>query len=85
MQETGGFMNFADPSNDVAFRIIFGKEKKTEILISFLNHILDFAGTNKEIQQITRNQSHPIPKLSGLDATTLDLRVLDKRGVQYIV
>jgi hypothetical protein len=30
-------MKFVDVKNDVAFRNIFGNEKKTEILISFLN------------------------------------------------
>jgi flagellar biosynthesis/type III secretory pathway protein FliH len=33
-------MKFVDIKNDVAFRKIFGNEKKTEILISFLNAVL---------------------------------------------
>jgi hypothetical protein len=35
-------MTFADPTNDIAFKKIFGDEKKKYILISFLNAILDF-------------------------------------------
>ncbi|MEA3229118.1 MAG: PD-(D/E)XK nuclease family transposase, partial [Campylobacterota bacterium] len=35
-------MKFADPKNDLAFKKIFGNENKKEILISFLNSVLDF-------------------------------------------
>ncbi len=35
-------MKFADPKNDVAFKKIFGDERHKEVLISFLNAILDF-------------------------------------------
>ncbi|WP_281277891.1 PD-(D/E)XK nuclease family transposase [Wolbachia endosymbiont of Leptopilina clavipes] len=37
---------FLDPKNDVAFRRIFGTEKNKDILIHFLNDILDFTGKN---------------------------------------
>ena len=33
-------MRFVDPKNDIAFKKIFGDEKHTEILISFLNALL---------------------------------------------
>ncbi len=46
-------MKFADPRNDIAFKKIFGDENKKEILISFLNSILNFSGTPKEIVDIT--------------------------------
>ncbi len=42
-------MKFANPTNDIVFKKIFGDENKTEVLISFLNSILDFQG-NKEIK-----------------------------------
>jgi len=35
-------MTFADPKNDLAFKKIFGNEKHKDILISFLNSVLDF-------------------------------------------
>ena len=35
-------MKFADPKNDLAFKKIFGNENHKNILISFLNAILDF-------------------------------------------
>lgn len=33
---------FLDPKNDVAFKKIFGTEKNKDILIHFLNDMLDF-------------------------------------------
>ena len=44
-------MNFVNPKNDIAFKKIFGNEKKKEILISFLNAVLDLKGV-KEIQTL---------------------------------
>ncbi len=54
-KETPTEFIFVDPKNDAAFRKIFGDENKKEILISFLNNILEFAGTTKEIR---RAKSH---------------------------
>lgn len=34
-------MKFVDIKNDIAFRKIFGNENKQEILISFLNAVLE--------------------------------------------
>ena len=34
-------MKFVDIKNDIAFRKIFGNESKKEILISFLNAVLE--------------------------------------------
>ena len=39
-------MKFADPKNDLAFKKIFGNEKHKDILISFLNSVLDFKDEN---------------------------------------
>ena len=44
-------MNFVNPKNDIAFKKIFGNEKKKEILISFLNAVLDLKSAF-EIQTI---------------------------------
>ena len=69
-------MKFADPKNDVAFKKIFGNENKKEILISFLNNILDFTGTNKEIVEITIANPYQVPKLDGLKHSILDIKAL---------
>ncbi|MCP5105751.1 MAG: Rpn family recombination-promoting nuclease/putative transposase [bacterium] len=78
-------MKFVDPKNDVAFRKIFGSENKKEILISFLNNILCFAGTDKEIIDITIQNPYQVPKLTGLKETILDIKAVDKRDIHYII
>ncbi len=42
-------MKFISPRTDYAFKKIFGSENSKEILISFLNAILDFKNENKII------------------------------------
>ncbi len=79
-----GFI-FLDPKNDVAFRKIFGDENKKEILISFLNNILEFAGTTKEIIDITIKNPDQVPKLKELKETILDIKAVDKRNIHYII
>jgi predicted transposase/invertase (TIGR01784 family) len=38
---------FLDPKNDVAFKKIFGSEKHKDILIHFINDILELEGNNQ--------------------------------------
>ena len=76
---------FVDPKNDVAFRKIFGDENKKEILISFLNNILEFAGTDKEIVDIAIQNPYQVPKLKELKETILDIKAVDKRNIHYII
>ncbi len=42
---------FLDPKNDVAFKKIFGSEKNKDILIHFINDIMEF----KDAEQIQCN------------------------------
>lgn len=77
-------LTFANPKNDVAFKKIFGNEDKTEILISFLNAVLDFTG-DREIVEIQILDPYQAPKLAVLKSTTLDIRARDRRGVTFIV
>jgi predicted transposase/invertase (TIGR01784 family) len=76
---------FVDPKNDVAFRKIFGDENKKEILISFLNNILEFAGSDKEIMDIDIKNPYQVPKLKDLKETILDIKAVDKRNIHYII
>ncbi|MDM8532659.1 Rpn family recombination-promoting nuclease/putative transposase [Anaerolineales bacterium HSG25] len=77
-------MKFVTPRNDVAFKKIFGSEDKTEILIGFLNAVLDLTG-DKAIQSITILNPYQTPRLESLKLTILDVRAVDKRGVTFIV
>lgn len=79
------YMKFLDPKNDVAFRKIFGDENKKDILISFLNNILEFAGTDKEIVDITIQNPYLLPKLKGLNVAILNVNAEDRCGFRYII
>ena len=70
-------MKFADPKNDIAFKRIFGDEKHTEVLISFLNSVLDFKG-NKQIKKVTLANPYQIPKIKDLKNTILDIKAKTK-------
>jgi predicted transposase/invertase (TIGR01784 family) len=77
-------MKFVNPTNDVAFKKIFGNEEKKEILISFLNAVLDLTGDH-EIEDITILNPYQTPKIEALKDTLLDVKARDKRGITFIV
>ena len=77
-------MQFADIKNDIAFRKIFGNEKKTEILISFLNAVLKLEG-NRKITWVEILNPYQLPIVLGAKSTILDVKAKDKLGNEYIV
>lgn len=77
-------MRFADPKSDIAFKKIFGNENKKEILISFLNAVLDLK-EEKSIQEIEILNPYQAPRIKDLKETTLDVKARDKRGITFIV
>jgi predicted transposase/invertase (TIGR01784 family) len=77
-------MKFADVKNDVAFRKIFGNQKKSIVLISFLNAVLDLEGSNR-IVKVTIIDPYILPRLLGEKASILDVRATDQRGRHFIV
>ena len=77
-------MKFVDVKNDVAFRKIFGNQKKSIVLISFLNAVLDLEGSNR-ISKVTIIDPYLLPRLKGEKASILDVRATDQRGRQFIV
>lgn len=50
---------YLDPTNDVAFRKLFGSEGHESLLISFLNAILELSGPEeiKKIQLLPKDQA----------------------------
>ncbi|MBF0336548.1 MAG: PD-(D/E)XK nuclease family transposase [Nitrospirae bacterium] len=48
-------MQFVDVRNDIAFKKIFGNENKKEILISFLNSVLDLSTYRQELKDLEFN------------------------------
>ena len=77
-------MKFADPKNDLAFKKIFGNSKHKNILISFLNSVLDFKG-GKEIVEVELANPYQVPKIPELKETILDIQAINKNGEKFIV
>ena len=77
-------MQFLDPTNDFAFKKIFGNENKKFILISFLNNILGLA-LNRQIIDVTFLDPKQVHHLPGSKETILDVRCTDQMGEHYIV
>jgi len=77
-------MKFADVKNDIAFRKIFGNENKKEVLISFLNAILDFKGQHK-ITDVNILNPYQLPKFRDGKATIIDVKARDQGGREFIV
>ncbi len=77
-------MKFADPKNDLAFKKIFGNSKHKNILISFLNSVLDFKDA-KEIVEVELANPYQVPKIPELKETILDIQAKNKSGENFIV
>jgi len=77
-------MRFADPKNDLAFKKIFGNSKYKNILISFLNSVLDFRD-GKEIVEVELANPYQVPKIPELKETILDIQAKNKNGEKFIV
>ncbi|MBI4648114.1 MAG: Rpn family recombination-promoting nuclease/putative transposase [Bacteroidia bacterium] len=77
-------MKFVDIKNDVAFRKIFGNENKKEILISFLNAVLELT-KGKLIRKVEIKNPFQLPEIKDLKSSILDIRATDERNISYIV
>lgn len=77
-------MKFVDIKNDIAFRKIFGNENKKEILISFLNAVLELP-KGKKINKVEIKNPYQLPEIKDLKSSILDVRATDERNISYIV
>ncbi|QTA78544.1 Putative transposase, RpnA-like [Desulfonema limicola] len=77
-------MKFIDPRIDFAFKKIFGSEDTKEILISFLESLLELEG-DKRIREIQIGDPYLMPRIEVLKLSILDVKCTDHRGVSYIV
>ena len=75
---------FLDPKNDVSFKRIFGTEKNKDILIHFINDILDLKGNNK-IEDVTFLSPIQDPEIASKKQSIVDVLCRDANGVQLIV
>jgi len=77
-------MRFVDVKTDIAFNKIFGDENHKEILIGFLNAVLDLSG-DKRIKEITLKNPWQAPDIPLLKETILDIKAVEHRGITFIV
>ncbi len=77
-------MRFADPRTDFTFKRIFGNEQAKEVLISFLNAVLNLDDAHA-IKQVSLLDPYEAPKTKYLRDSFLDVKCLDARGVSFIV
>ncbi|MDD5216276.1 MAG: Rpn family recombination-promoting nuclease/putative transposase [Methylococcales bacterium] len=75
-------MKFVDPKTDIAFKKIFGNEAHKEILIEFLNEILEL---EYPIADVTILNSYQPLKLGGLKETLLDIKAEDTQQREFLV
>ena len=75
---------FLDPKNDFAFKRVFGTEKNKDILIHFLNDILDHQYIG-QITAVTFLDPVQAPEVAAKKQSIVDVLCQDQRGMQYIV
>ncbi len=66
-------MNFLDVKTDYAFKKVFGTVENKDILIKFLNTIIEFEN-NKKIIDLTIVDPYNIPMLKGMKDTFVDVK-----------
>jgi len=77
-------MKFADITNDIAFRKIFGNDTKKKSLISFLNAVIDLP-KNEQIADVEITNPYQLGKLSDGKSTIVDVKAKDEKGNIFIV
>ncbi|WP_223245650.1 Rpn family recombination-promoting nuclease/putative transposase [Cardinium endosymbiont of Bemisia tabaci] len=75
---------FLNPKNDVAFRKIFGSEKHKDILIHFINDVLDLKKSEK-IEKVTFLSTIQDPDIACKKESIVDVLCTDQYGKQIIV
>jgi predicted transposase/invertase (TIGR01784 family) len=75
---------FADPKTDFAFKRIFGSEEHRDVLIAFLNDLLELDGPHR-ITRVDLLSPEQRPAVAELKLSIVDVRCTDARGVTYVV
>jgi predicted transposase/invertase (TIGR01784 family) len=77
-------MIFSDPRTDLAFKKLFGDIAHKNILMSFLNAVLN-RSEGEKIVDVTINDPHNLPDTAGSKFSIVDVRCTDQNNHQYIV
>jgi predicted transposase/invertase (TIGR01784 family) len=75
---------FLDPKNDIAFRRIFGSEKNKDILIHFINDILELKD-GERVREVSFLSTIQVPEIAAKKQSIVDVLCKDENGVQIIV
>ena len=75
---------FLDPKNDIAFKRVFGSENHKDILIHFINDILELKD-NQQIESVEFLSPIQDPEIAYKKQSIIDVLCRDKNGVQIIV
>lgn len=78
------FIKYLDPRNDYAFKRIFGNENNKDILIRFLNDMVEFKN-HRVIREVTFLKTIQEPEIASKKQSILDILCADEYGDQYIV
>ncbi len=77
-------LKYLSPTNDIAFKKIFGDIKNKDILIHFLNDVLNKTGEDA-IKDVVIQNPALLPEIEYSKESLLDVLCTDHRGIQYIV
>jgi predicted transposase/invertase (TIGR01784 family) len=75
---------YLNPKNDIAFKKVFGAEKNKDILIHFLNDVLNKTAKDL-IKEVTFLDTVQQPEIAIKKQSIIDVLCTDQSGVQYIV
>ncbi len=75
---------YLNPKNDIAFKKLFGDMAHTDIVISFLNSILE-RKEGEKIVSVFMNDTSNLPESKKLKLSIVDIRCTDQAGNQYII
>ena len=73
-------MKFLDIKTDYAFKKVFGSENSKDILLSFLNSILDL-----DIVDLIIEDPYNVPKLQGMKDTAVDIKATLNDSTKVII
>jgi len=77
-------MRFLDVKTDFAFKKVFGSEDSTDILIDFLNAVLEYP-PERAINALTIVDPYQIPRLTGMKDSFVDIKAKLADGRQIII
>lgn len=77
-------MIFLDPKSDIAFKKLFGDITHKNILISFLNSVLERV-EGEMITEVIMNNPNNTPETPLSKASIVDVRCTDQRNHQFII